>query len=140
MKPSMRRKARNLALQAVYQWQLSHASLNELSAQFLENCNPKKVDIKYFLSLLKGVLENCGTLDTSMKPFLDRPIAEINPIELAILRIAVYELVYQPETPYKVVINEALELTKKFGAEEGFKYINGVLDKVAKNLPSFARR
>lgn len=132
MKPSARRKARRLALQAVYQWQFTKNSIDEIDAQFREDCNPNKVDIPYFSELLSGVINNITNIDDQMRPFLDRDIKDINPVELAILRIAIYELVYRSDIPYKVIINEALESAKAFGAEEGFKYINGVLDKVAK--------
>lgn len=126
----MRRKARRLALQAIYQWQ--HNPSENIESQFRKECNPKKVDVEYFSELVNGVINNTAKLDEQMLPFLDRPIKAINPVELAILRIAIYELVYRSEVPYKVIINEALEAAKVFGAEQGFKYINGILDKVVK--------
>lgn len=126
----MRRKARRLALQAIYQWQ--HNPSENIESQFRKECNPKKVDIEYFSELVNGVINNTTDLDEQMLPFLDRPIKEINPVELAILRIAIYELIYRSDVPYKVIINEALEAAKVFGAEQGFKYINSILDKVVK--------
>jgi len=130
MKPSMRRKARRLALQAIYQWQ--HNPSENIESQFRKECNLKKIDVEYFSELVNGVINNTAKLDEQMLPFLDRPIKKINPVELAILRIAIYELIYRPDVPYKVIINEALEAAKVFGAEQGFKYINGILDKVVK--------
>lgn len=126
----MRRKARRLALQAIYQWQ--HNPSENIESQFRKECNPKKVDVEYFSELVNGVTNNADNLDEQMLPFLDRSIKEINPVELAILRIAIYELIYRSDVPYKVIINEALEAAKVFGAEQGFKYINGILDKVVK--------
>jgi N utilization substance protein B len=134
MNPYARRKARRLALQAIYQWQFTEIAIKEIEAQFLENCNPKKIDIPYFSELVTGVINNIANIDEQMRPFLDRALKDINKVELAILRIAIYELLYRLDIPYKVIINEALESAKAFGAEEGFKYINGVLDKVAKKL------
>ena len=132
MKPSARRKARRLALQAIYQWQISGGDITEIEAKFQQNCNPKKIDVAYFSELITGVVNNVAQLDKEMQPILDRPITEINPVELAILRLAIYELIYRLDVPYKVIINEALELAKTFGAEKSFKYINGILDKAAK--------
>ena len=126
----MRRKARRLALQAIYQWQ--HNPSENIESQFRKECNLKKIDVEYFSELVNGVINNTAKLDEQMLPFLDRPIKKINPVELAILRIAIYELIYRPDVPYKVIINEALEAAKVFGAEQGFKYINGILDKVVK--------
>jgi len=128
----MRRKARRLALQAIYQWQ--HNPSENIESQFRKECNPKKVDVGYFSELVNGVINNTANLDEQMLPFLDRSIEEINPVELAILRIAIYELVHRPDVPYKVIINEALEAAKVFGAEQGFKYINSILDKVVKKV------
>lgn len=128
----MRRKARRLALQAIYQWQ--HNPSKNIESQFRKKCNPKKIDIEYFSELVNGVINNSDDLDKQMIPFLDRPIKEINPVELAILRIAIYELVYRLDVPHKVIINEALEASKAFGAEQSFKYINSILDKVVKKI------
>ena len=136
MKPSARRKARSLALQALYQWHFNADSGETLASQFLAGCNPKKVDTEYFKKILLGTIANGAKIDQHISMHLDRKINAINPIELAILRLATYELVYSTDIPHKVIINEALEITKIFGAEEGFKYINGVLDKVAKDVRS----
>ncbi len=130
--PSQRRKARRLALQAIYQWQLSGHTTSEIEAQFLEDQVSDKVDIPYFLELLRGVPLVFAELDAQMHPFLDRPLDNLNPIELAILRIAIYEFLHRLDIPYRVVIDEALRLAKAFGAQEGYKYVNAILDQVAK--------
>ncbi len=132
--PQSRRKARRLALQAIYQWQLSHTPPAEIEAEFLQQQNLNKVDVPYFLELLRGVPQNVDLIDAQMKPVLDRPIEDLNPVELAILRIGIYEFMHRLDVPYRVVINEALELAKLFGAVEGFKYVNGILDRVARKV------
>ena len=132
--PKARRKARQLALQAIYQWQLSAADPAEIEMQFLASKQIQQVDLDYFLELLRGIPKNVDAIDEQMQPVLDRPLNNLNPIELAILRIAIYELSHRMDVPYRVVINEALELAKTFGATEGFKYVNGVLDRVAHKI------
>jgi len=92
------------------------------------------LDLAYFQSLVKGTLNNIHEIDADITPTLDRDIKDLNPVELAILRISTYELAHQPDVPYRVVINEALELAKSFGAEQGHKYVNAVLDKLAIQL------
>lgn len=139
MKPSARRKARILALQAMYQWNMSGGSPQELTAQFTEDCNSNKVDVDYLTKLISGITENVDKIDQHMQQFLDRPITDVSHVELAILRVAIYELDYGLDIPYKVIINEALELAKIFGAEESFKYINGVLDKTAAGRIDYAK-
>ena len=134
MKKSTRQKARDLALQAIYQWQFNPVPASNLETQMLFEINQKKTDVEFFSDLIRGTLRHCEQLDAQMLPFLDRKITELNPIELAVMRLAIYELMYRLDVPYKVVINEALELAKKFGSTEGHKYVNGVLDKVATKL------
>jgi transcription antitermination protein NusB len=134
MRTSARKKARELALQALYQWYMASAPVNEVEAQYLAEINSKKIDVEYFSDLFRGVVKSALTIDNIMLPLLDRKITEVNPIEFTILRLAIYELKFRPDIPYKVCINEALELAKKFGSVEGFKYINGILDKIARNL------
>lgn len=134
MRPQARRKARSLALQAVYQWALSSSSMSIVKDQFKDKINPKKVDIEYFNVLVDGVAKNIDAIDEVITPFLDRKITELDEVELSILRIAVYEFMDLFDVPYKVVINEALELTKIFGSVEGYKYVNGILDKAANFL------
>jgi len=129
--PSARRKARRYAVQALYQWSFTQAYVGELEAQYVSEMNPKKVDVEYFKVLINGVILQKDKLDQHVVQYTDRTATEVSPIEMAILRIAVFELQNRLDVPYKVVINEALELTKIFGAEEGFKFVNGILDKVA---------
>jgi N utilization substance protein B len=134
--PKKRHKARKFALQGVYQWQLTGNDVGEIVLTFLKDMNPKKTDTDYFRLLMRGVPAHVSELDESFTPFLDRPIKDIGPIELAILRLGAYELIHCPDLPYKVAVNEAVELAKDFGPEESFKYMNGVLDKVAKQVRS----
>lgn len=134
MKPHARHKARALALQAIFQWQFAANSVSDVKAQYIAEANPKKVDIEYFSDLLCNTIKNIVAIDAVMTPVLDRKIKELNQVECAVLRLAVYELLYRLDVPRKVVINEALELEKKFGTVDGYKYVNGVLDKIAKKL------
>lgn len=130
--PKMRRKARALALQAIYQWQMTQGPLAQIQEHLLQSVKTAQVDVPYFQALVDGVGKNFQKLDECMAPILDRPVEELYPIELAILRIAIFELEHHLDVPYRVVINEALELTKIYGATEGFRYVNAVLDQVAK--------
>ncbi|MEI8055570.1 MAG: transcription antitermination factor NusB [bacterium] len=134
MKPHARHKARALALQAIFQWQFAANSISDVEAQYLAELNPKKADSEYFIDLLRNTIKNVEAIDAVITPVLDRKIKELNQVECAVLRLAVYELLYRLDVPYKVVINEALELEKKFGTIDGYKYVNGVLDKIAKKL------
>lgn len=134
MNPTARRNARHYALQALYQWQLSGTPTPEIEIQFLANQITKNIDMDYFKELLHGVPTHTAELDDQMKPFLKRSLTEVDPVELSILRLAIYELTHRPDTPYRVVLNEALELTKKFGSVEGYKFVNGVLDQVARKV------
>ena len=126
--------ARRFAMQALYQWQLTHQDPHLIDAQFLAEEDMHKADIDYFQELLHQVPNRMEVLDASLAPFLDRPLEQIDPVERGILWIAVYELRCRPDIPYRVVINEAVELAKKFGAEQGHRFINGVLDKVSREL------
>lgn len=126
--------ARRFVLQALYQWEVAKTPVDALEAQFLANKAMQKADINYFREILRGVIYQCETLDDRMQPYLQRPLDSLNYIELAVLRMAVYELSERFDVPYRVVINEALELTKQFGTVEGYKFVNGVLDKIAKVL------
>jgi N utilization substance protein B len=129
-----RRWARRCALQALYQWQLSANDLKYIETQFLTEEYIAKMDVPYFTELLHFIPQNIEMIDANFIPYLDRSLDELNPVELAILRISSYELLKRLEIPYRVVINEGVELGKNFGAEESHKYINGVLDKVAHQL------
>lgn len=133
-KPSLRKKARRYAVQAIYQWQLSGNSIADIEIQFLESINPAKVDIEYFRDIVTKTLASTAELDEQLIPYLEREFEEVNPVELAVLRLACFELKDRLDVPYKVVINEALELTKTFGASEAYKFVNGILDKLAKKL------
>ena len=126
-----RSKARRSAVQALYQWQMAGESISEIHDQFLVEREMAKVDLEYFKVLLHGVAGQLELLDQQIKPFLDRDINSVDPVERAILRMATFELVSRPDVPYRVVINEALESAKMFGADQSHKYVNGVLDKVA---------
>lgn len=132
--PAKRRKARRFALQAIYQWQLTGHGVNVIANEFANEPGMEKADTEYFQDLLQGVIAEHAMLDQHLQPLLDRPVPELDPIELAILRMGAYELAQHVEIPYRVVINEAVELAKAFGAADGHKYINGVLDRVAKKI------
>ena len=134
MKPKARRLARELAVQAVYSWQISKNPVEQIELHTVTSNDMKKVDAEYFLELLRAVVKDCAELDNKIKPYLGRLPEELDPVEKAILRIETYELVSRIDVPYKVVINEAIELAKSFGAEESHKFVNGVLDKAIKTL------
>jgi N utilization substance protein B len=134
LKPKARRLAREFAVQAVYSWQMSKNPVEQIELSIVTSNDMKKVDTEYFLELLRAVVKDCAELDKKMKPYLGRLPEELDPVEKAILRISTYELVARIDVPYKVVINEAIELAKSFGAEESHKFINGVLDKAIKTL------
>lgn len=134
LKPSMRKKARRYAVQGIYQWHLSGNSIKDIEFQFLETINSKKVDVEYFQEILVNTLSGIVEIDELLTPILDRKFDEVNPVEMSIIRLACYEFMSRLDVPYKVVINEALELTKTFGASEGHKFVNGVLDKLARQL------
>ena len=129
-----RTRARRTALQALYQWDLGKQELADIEAQFREAQDMRKVDVDYFRELLHRVAAQVEELDTHMAPLLDRPIRQLDPVERAILRIGTYELAFHPELPWRVVINEGIELAKMFGAEQSHKYVNGILDKLAAQL------
>lgn len=134
MKPKARHLARELAVQAVYSWQMSKNPVEQIELHIVTSNDMKKVDTEYFLELLRAVVKDCVELDKKIKPYLGRLPEELDPVEKSILRIATYELVSRIDVPYKVVINEAIELAKSFGAEESHKFVNGVLDKAIKTL------
>ncbi len=127
----VRTLARRAALQALYQWQLNPSSIVEIEAQFMADSHIQLGSKDFFSALLHGVLADLDMIDTALSSALDRPLTQLNPVELSVLRLGVYELMSMPETPYRVIINEAIELAKAFGAEGGHAYVNGVLDKLA---------
>lgn len=139
MKVAPRRFARELALQGVYSWQLSNNPVEQVELMLATSSDMSKVDMAFFQSLLRGSIGRYEELDEQIKPFLGRLPEELDPIEKAILRLATFELVQCIETPYKVVINEAIELAKSFGAQDSHKFINGVLDKAVKTLREHER-
>ncbi len=134
MKPTPRRKAREIAIQAVYSWQLSNNDISEVEANFITDNAKRRFDIEYFSLILHGVANKLTIIDDAIKPFVDRPLEEIDHVEKAILRVGVFELIDCTDVPYKVVINEAIELAKSFAADDSHKFVNGVLDKVVKKL------
>ncbi|QCI22895.1 transcription antitermination factor NusB [Buchnera aphidicola] len=131
MKPSSRRKARACALQMLYSWEISHNNIKESAIEFLKEKNTNNIDMAYFYELIIGITCKCEDIDNLMKPYLFRSLKELGHIERAILRISFYELHKRNDIPYKVSINEGIELAKLFGSEDSHKFINGVLDKAA---------
>jgi N utilization substance protein B len=135
-----RSRARRRALQALYAWQISGSHMNAVIEQFRHEQDMEVADLEYFEDLLHGVESNVEQLDASLRPHLDREVAQVDPIERAALRLAAYELAHRPDVPYRVVINEAIEVTKRFGADHGHSYVNGVLDKLAAQLRAVEKR
>ncbi|MBE1277120.1 transcription antitermination factor NusB [Enterovibrio baiacu] len=148
MKPAARRNARHFALQAIYSWQLTKGNVADIEAQFLSADNYEEeehqaeeprlrqpeTDVDYFRDLFAGVVLNHQEMDSKMRPYLSRPIQDLDEMEHALLRLAMYELTKREDVPFKVVINEAIELAKRFGAEDSHKFVNGVLDKAVPTL------
>lgn len=129
--PAARSRARRRALQAIYAWQLSGQPIAHVVEQFRDEQDMEVADLEYFEDLVLGIDRHREQLDTELRRFLDREIAQVDPIERGVLRIAAYEMLHRPDVPYRVVINEAIETTKRFGADHGHTFINGVLDKAA---------
>ena len=129
-----RHKARELALQALYQWQVTGQDLGDIVNQFLSGNDIRKFDVAYFQDLFRGVPTHLDELDAQLSPLLDRPVEQVDLVERAVLRLGAYELQHHVEVPFRVVINEAVDLAKSYGAEKGHRYINGVLDKLARSL------
>ncbi len=135
---SARRLAREAALQGLYQWLVGGQDVAAIEAHLLEHEESAegaaRADMRHYRELLHGCVEQAETLRAGFAPFLDRPIKQLSPIEHGILLIGAYELAQRAEIPYRVVINEAVELAKTYGGSEGFRYVNGVLDKLAQRL------
>lgn len=129
-----RRAARRLATQALYQWQMAGQSAPEIEAQFRVDNDFTGVDGSYFQELLQGVVKHKEPIDALLSPLLDRSLEEMDVVELSVLRLSVYELLHRLDVPYRVVINEGIELAKIFGATDGYKFVNGVLDRLAPGL------
>jgi N utilization substance protein B len=131
---STRRRSREFALQGLYQWQLAAKDPAMIAAELAESGEFAKSDADYFRTLLNGAIANAPELEAHMAPFLDREVSALSPIERGILLLGGYELMRELEVPYRVVINEAVELAKVYGGTDGHKYVNGVLDKLAARL------
>ena len=128
---SSRRRARELALQGIYQWRLTGDDIADIEKQIREEKGSGRYDAEFFSSLLRGVLARHVELAIALKPHLDRDMKELSPVEFAVLLLGAFELSHHPEIPYRVVINESVELAKTFGGTDGHKFVNGVLDKLA---------
>jgi len=128
---SNRRRSREFALQGLYQWQLARTDPGTITGQLAEAKGFDKIDKAYFSTLLEGVVEHAAELEQQLAPCLDRGFGELSPVERGILMLAGYELMHQHAVPYRVIINEAVELAKAFGGTDGYKFVNGVLDKLA---------
>ena len=129
-----RRKARHYGMQALYQWHMAGAAVSDIEAEFRTDYDFSHVDLEYFQSLLHKIPACLDELDEALEPLLDRKLKDLDPIELTLLRMGMYELIWRIDVPYKVVINEEVALAKKFGATDSHKYVNGVLDKAARQL------
>lgn len=132
--------AREMAIQVLYQQACNPEPLPIVLAEWLETQNMAFVDIKYFKMIVTGVVTKQADIDAQLQRHTDRQLSDISFVELAILRLAAYELLHCLQVPYRVVINEALELTKTFGTEQGYRYVNGVLDALAKEVRASERR
>jgi len=137
---SARRRSRELALQGLYAWQIAGDNAEDLQSHLAESKSFGKADTKYFARLLQGTIEDAAELERLIAPLLDRKLKELSPVERGILLLAAFELKNATDIPYKVVINEAIELAKDFGGTDGYKYVNGVLDKLVSELRPLERK
>lgn len=133
---SPRHRARELALQGIYQWRVTAGDDAQIEKQIQSEKKLGRYDKALFSKLLRGALSQHADIEALLTPHLDRPLSELSPVEFAVLLLGTFELSQNLEVPYKVVINEAVELTKSFGGTDGHKYVNGVLDKLAPQLRS----
>jgi N utilization substance protein B len=131
---SSRRRSRELALQGIYQWLLTNDNPEQIEKQIRAEKKTGRYDVEFFSKLLRGVLAQHAELETTVSAHLDRTVDELSPVEFSVLLIGAYELMHHPEIPYRVVINEAVELARTFGGTDGHKFVNGVLDKVAAQI------
>jgi len=131
--------ARKLAMQALYQWQLNGQPVADITRQFLESDESAGVDREYFTELIQGCIDGRERIQLAIAPFIDRPLEQLDPVETAILMIGVFELSSRVDVPYRVVINEAVDLCKRFGATDAHKYINAVLDRASREFRSTER-
>ncbi|WP_343128093.1 transcription antitermination factor NusB [Buchnera aphidicola (Takecallis taiwana)] len=134
MNPTLRRRARKYAVQALYTWEISRNDIMDVKQQYLKHINTKKVDIQYFSEIITAVINNYKNIDTKITSCLSRKLQEIGQIEKAILRLSFYELYNRTDIPYKVSINESIELAKLFGSENSHKFVNGVLQNAANQI------
>jgi transcription antitermination protein NusB len=132
--------ARKLAMQALYQWQLTKQPLVEIKKQFLDSEDSAGVDREHFTELLTSGVTDADELAAALKPFIDRPLEQLDPVETAILMIGMHELRNRIDIPYRVVINEAVDLCKRFGATDAHKYVNAVLDRAAREIRKVERQ
>ena len=137
---SARRRAREYALQGLYQWQLSGAPAADIRGQLAEDEHFGKADAEYLQAALDGTIADAEALTAEIAPALDRRVELLSPVERGILLLAAWELKHAPEVPFRVVINEAVELAKSYGGTDGYKYVNGVLDKLVPALRPGERR
>jgi N utilization substance protein B len=128
-----KRRARRRALQALYQWQMTGLEANDIIDQFLEEQDFSGVDVELFSKLVREVIELHKSLDEALQPYLDRPASQLDIMETVVLRIAAYDLLNSPDIPVQVVLDEAIELARRFGAEQGHSFVNAVLDKAARD-------
>ncbi len=131
-----RGKARRLAMQAIYQWQMTADNCDEIAKQYVDDTDMKDIDAEYYHELFKGVVTSVNTIDELLEKHMARTTESVDPVERAIIRLAAYEFINRLDVPYKVVLNEAVMLAKKFCAENSPAFINGVLDKVAHDVRS----
>jgi N utilization substance protein B len=131
--------ARKLAMQALYQWQMTQQSAVEIKQQVLESEDSAGVDEDHFVELLTQIIARHEEIQGALKPFVDRPLEQLDPVEAAILMVGMYELKHRPDVPYRVVINEGVDLCKRFGATDAHKYVNAVLDRAAREMRAAER-
>lgn len=129
-----RHRARELALQGLYQWRIAGADINQIDKTTRDEKSLGRYDVDLFVKLLRGASNQQAMLDAKIAPLLDRPLEELSPVEYSVLLLSAYELANLPEIPYRVIINEGVELAKTFGGSDGHKFVNGVLDKLAAQL------
>jgi len=134
MKPAERRRARQFAVQAIYQWQITQSGVTQIIEQFSVDQDMSKTDVPYFKESLMGVVQNVESLDEKLSPYLSRKIEDVDMVDIAVLRLAMFELTHRTDVPHKVVLNEAIELAKDFATDESYKFVNGVLDKALRSL------
>ena len=132
----MRHKARHFALQAVYQWQMTGDNPAEIERQFREDQPVQGADLDYMHDLISGVITNVHQIDETFSSYLSRPLDDLDEVDKAVLRVGTFELMFRQEIPFRVVINEAIMLAKSFAEKDSHKFVNGVLDKVVRNLQS----